>query len=47
MSDIKNKTFSRIGSGAAGLALLLVIIGAANLIIANLRIRADLTGEKL
>jgi len=47
MSESKNKTFSRITSGAAGLALLLVIIGAADLIISNLRLRVDLTGEKL
>jgi len=47
MSDIKSKTLSRIGTGAAGLAVLLVIIGAANLIIANLRLRMDLTAEKL
>ena len=47
MSDTKSKTFSRIGTGAAGLAVLLVIIGAVNLIIANLRLRVDLTAEKL
>ncbi len=47
MSENKNKTFSRIGTGAAGLAVLLVIIGAVNLIVANLRVRLDLTGEKL
>ncbi|MDD2455545.1 MAG: Gldg family protein [Kiritimatiellae bacterium] len=47
MSETKNKTFSRIGTGAAGLAVLLVIIGAVNLIVANMRIRLDLTGEKL
>ncbi len=47
MSDTKNKTLSRIGTGAAGLAVLLVIIGAFNLIIANLRLRVDLTAEKL
>ncbi len=47
MSDKKSKKLSRIGTGAAGLALLLVIIGAANLIIANLRLRVDLTAEKL
>jgi ABC-type uncharacterized transport system involved in gliding motility auxiliary subunit len=47
MSDTKSKAFSRIGTGAAGLAVLLVIIGAINLIIANLRLRVDLTGEKL
>ena len=34
-------------TGVAGLVLLLVIIGAANLIISNLRLRMDLTAEKL
>jgi ABC-type uncharacterized transport system involved in gliding motility auxiliary subunit len=34
-------------TGAIGLAVLLVIIGAINLIIANLRLRMDLTAEKL
>ncbi|MEI7900468.1 MAG: Gldg family protein [bacterium] len=47
MSEKKPNAFSRIGTGAAGLALLLVIIGAVNLIIANLRFRVDLTAEKL
>ncbi len=47
MSNTKMKAFSRIGKGAAGLAIVLVIIGAANLIIANLRLRIDLTAEKL
>jgi ABC-type uncharacterized transport system involved in gliding motility auxiliary subunit len=47
MSQTSPKLLSRIGTGAAGLALLLVVIGAADLIIANLRLRADLTGEKL
>ncbi|HNX33363.1 MAG TPA: Gldg family protein [Kiritimatiellia bacterium] len=47
MSDTQSKTVSRIGTGAAGLAVLLVIIGAVNLIIANLRLRVDLTAEKL
>ncbi len=41
------KQFNRISSGVAGLALLLVILGAACVIIANLRIRADLTEERL
>jgi len=41
------KTSNRIFSGVAGLALLLVILGAACLVIANLRIRADLTQERL
>jgi len=47
MSATTNKAFARIGTGAAGLALLLVIIAAANLIISNLRLRVDMTGEKL
>ncbi len=47
MSDTQSKTISRIGTGAAGLAVLLVIIGAVNLIISNLRLRVDLTAEKL
>ncbi|MDD4101955.1 MAG: Gldg family protein, partial [Kiritimatiellae bacterium] len=47
MSETKAKSFSRIGTGAAGLAVLLVIIGAVNLIVANMRIRLDLTGERL
>ena len=44
------KTFeklSRFGTGLAGLAVLLVIVGAAVLIISNLRLRADLTAGKL
>jgi len=47
MSKKKNSVFSKIGGGIAGLALLLVIICAVNMIISNLRIRMDLTGEKL
>ena len=43
----KNKSFARFTTGALGLLLLLVIIGAVNMIAANLRIRADLTAEKL
>jgi len=43
----KNSVFSKISGGLAGLALLLVIICAVNLIIANLRLRLDLTSEKL
>lgn len=43
----KNSVFSKISGGIAGLLLLLVIIGAVNLIISNLRLRVDLTGEKL
>ncbi len=41
------KTIHRISSGVAGLALLLVILGAACVVIANLRLRADLTAERL
>ncbi len=46
---LKNKSsvFSKISGGLAGLALLLVIICAVNLIIANLRLRLDLTSERL
>jgi ABC-type uncharacterized transport system involved in gliding motility auxiliary subunit len=47
MSDKHSPTLSRVTTGAAGLALLLAIIGAANIIVANMRIRADLTAEKL
>ena len=41
------KSFSRIGSGVAGLVLLLAIICAASLILKNLRLRADCTEEGL
>ncbi|NLL84082.1 MAG: hypothetical protein GX230_07570 [Lentisphaerae bacterium] len=41
------KTVNRITSGVAGLALLLVILAAACVVISNLRLRADLTAEKL
>lgn len=41
------KTFNRISSGAAGLVFLLVILAAAYILIANFRIRADLTEEQL
>ncbi len=47
MSDNNKKAFSRVTAGAAGLALLLASIAAATLIIANLRLRADLTAERL
>ena len=43
----KNKSFARFTTGAVGLLLLLAIIGAVNLIAASLRMRADLTAEKL
>ena len=38
---------NKISGGIAGLALLLVIIGAVNLILSNLPFRMDLTAEKL
>ncbi len=41
------KTFLRMGTGAAGLALLLVIICATSVILKNLRLRVDCTEEKL
>ncbi|HRR32893.1 MAG TPA: Gldg family protein [Kiritimatiellia bacterium] len=47
MSANKSILLSRFGSGLAGLLALLVIIGAVNLIIANLRLRVDLTAERL
>ena len=47
MSANKSKFLSRFGSGLAGLLILLVIIGAVNLIISNLRLRVDLTAEQL
>ena len=37
----------KMGTGAAGLALLLVIVAAVNLIFANLRVRVDLTAQHL
>ncbi|MCL2103894.1 MAG: GldG family protein [Kiritimatiellaeota bacterium] len=43
----KNKSYARFTTGALGLFCLLFIIGAVNMIVANLRIRADLTAEKL
>ncbi|MCL1920695.1 MAG: Gldg family protein [Kiritimatiellaeota bacterium] len=43
----KNKSFARFTTGALGLVCLLFIIGAVNMIAANLRIRADLTAERL
>ena len=47
MSDKKNNAISKMSGGIAGLALLLGIIVAANVIISNLRIRVDLTDENL
>lgn len=41
------KNILKLGSGAAGLVLLLLILGAVNLILSNLRIRKDLTQERL
>lgn len=39
--------FSKISSGAVGLALTLVCIGAVTMIFKNLRVRADMTAERL
>ncbi len=41
------KKFTRLGTGVAGLAVLLVILGAIITIVSNLRLRTDLTDEKL
>ena len=46
-STTQNKILRRLGAGVAGLAVLLVIIGAVNVIVANLRLRFDLTEQKL
>ena len=43
----KNTSLARFTTGALGLLCLLAILGAVNMIVANLRIRADLTAEKL
>ncbi|MGI5868245.1 MAG: Gldg family protein [Kiritimatiellia bacterium] len=51
MSDLNTstpaKTRRRLGAGVAGLAVLLVIIGAIVVIAGNLRLRLDLTEHKL
>lgn len=47
MSNVKKKTFSQLGTGVAGLAVLLVIVGAVYVITSNLRLRMDLTEQKL
>ncbi len=51
MSDVKTvstaKTLKHLGAGVAGLAVLLVIIGALVVIAANLRLRFDLTEQRL
>ena len=51
MSDVKTvstaKTLKHLGAGVAGLAVLLVIIGALVVIAANLRLRFDLTEQSL
>ncbi len=46
MNDTR-KTFAQFGTGVLGLVLLLVALGAVNLIVANLRLRRDFTQEKL
>jgi ABC-type uncharacterized transport system involved in gliding motility auxiliary subunit len=47
MSDKKNASFWKASGGLLGLLLLLIIIIAANVIIGNMRLRIDLTDEKL
>ena len=46
MKSEKNGIASKIGVGVAGIALVIVIVVAANLILANARIRLDLTREQ-
>ena len=45
--NAQTNRFSKLGTGAAGLILLLVVIGAVVTIIGNLRLRRDLTADKL
>ncbi len=47
MSKKQFKSFVRIGSGITGLALLFVVIAAVVIIASNLRLRFDMTGDKL
>ncbi len=47
MSDKKSISLSKISGGIAGLALLLGIIIAVNVIVGNMRLRVDLTDENL
>lgn len=47
MSKIKNFIFSKFSEGVVGLVLLLIIICAINMIISSLRLRTDMTEEKL
>lgn len=47
MSEMKHRTFWKTSGGVAGLLILFAVIVAANVILGNLRIRADLTKEKL
>ncbi len=45
--NANRKSFPKIGAGAAGLLLLLAIIGAVVVILGNLRLRHDFTADKL
>ncbi len=47
MSNAKTKRWIKVGSGVAGLLVMLCILIAANVIIGNLRMRADLTEDRL
>lgn len=47
MSTDKKSSFSHLGAGTAGLLVLLVILGAVYVLATNLRIRMDLTADKL
>ena len=47
MSEMKHRTFWKTSGGVAGLLILFAVIVAANVILGNLRMRADLTKEKL
>ena len=47
MNQKRTSSFLKASGGLAGLGLLLVIIVAANIILGNVRLRVDLTDEKL
>lgn len=47
MKTSESRAFWKASGGLASLALLLVVLVAANMVISQLRLRVDLTGEKL
>jgi ABC-type uncharacterized transport system involved in gliding motility auxiliary subunit len=47
MSEMKHRSFWKTSGGVAGLIILLAVIVAANVVVGGLRMRADLTKDKL